>query len=62
LNRKSASRNRASASLVAELERRIAAIESPDAAEYGQFNRLDWWACVLGGLLLPYLAVLWFWP
>ena len=54
--------NRADGGLIAELERRIAAIETADDASSAQFNTLDWCACVLAGLLLPYLAVLWFWP
>lgn len=62
MNERAADKNRADATLIAELERRIAILETDDGAGFGHFGALDWCACVLGALVLPYLAVLWFWP
>jgi hypothetical protein len=45
---------------VAELETRIAELESLDEASFGHFGRWDWIACVAFALVLPALALWWF--
>ena len=49
------------AAVVADLESRIEELESLDEEAFGGFTRLDWVCCVLGAVLLPYAAFLWFW-
>jgi hypothetical protein len=46
--------------LVAELERRIEAIEGLDEARFGAFTPLDWVLCVLLFLVVPHLLLWWF--
>jgi len=45
---------------VTELEQRIETLEQLDDAALGSFTVLDWIACILGALVMPYLCVLWF--
>jgi hypothetical protein len=47
---------------IEELERRIREIEPLDDGDLGSFTRWDWVICVLGGLVVPYLALWWFAP
>lgn len=47
---------------IEELERRIREIDSLDDGRLGRFSRWDWVICVLGGLIVPYLAIWWFTP
>ena len=46
--------------LVADLERRIEYLESLDESDFGSFTAWDWVICVLGAVVIPYLALLWF--
>jgi hypothetical protein len=46
--------------LVADLERRIEDLESRDESDFGNFTVWDWVICVLGAVVIPYLALLWF--
>ena len=46
--------------MVAELERRIELLEQADESSPGGFTRWDWLLCVLGALIVPYLALWWF--
>lgn len=46
--------------LVADLERRIEEIEDLNDSEFGNFTTRDWLICVLGAVVVPYLALLWF--
>ena len=45
-----------------ELTRRIEDLESRDPDDFGHFGALDWAICVVGALVLPVLAFLWFAP
>jgi hypothetical protein len=45
---------------VAELEQRIETLERLDDATFGSFTALDWVACILGALVVPFLCVMWF--
>jgi hypothetical protein len=45
---------------VAELEQRIAEMEALEDAAFGAFTARDWWACVIGAVVLPALALWWF--
>jgi hypothetical protein len=45
---------------VADLERRIDELDSQDESAFGEFTLVDWVVCVVGALLLPGLAVIWF--
>lgn len=45
---------------IAELERRIRALEELDGATLGRFTGWDWLVCVLGGVVLPVVALWWF--
>ena len=45
---------------VAELERRIAELESLDEASFGHFTRWDWIACSVFAVGLPARALWWF--
>jgi len=45
---------------VAELEERIAELESLDEASFGHFNRWDWLVCVVFAVVLPAVALWWF--
>lgn len=45
---------------VAELESRIADLETLDEASFGAFTGWDWLACVLGAVVLPALALWWY--
>jgi hypothetical protein len=45
---------------VAELERRIAAMEARDDADFGAFTARDWWICAIFGLAGPAAALWWF--
>ena len=45
---------------VAELEARIAELESLDEASFGHFTRWDWIVCVGLAVLGPALALWWF--
>ena len=42
------------------LSTRIRSLEAQPEDDFGRFTRWDWLCCLLGGLLLPVLAV-WFW-
>ena len=46
--------------LVEELERRIEEIESLDESDVGGFTAWDWFACTLGAVAIPALAMWWF--
>jgi len=46
--------------LVEELERRIDELEELDDDALGRFTPLDWVICVVGALILPHLALIWF--
>jgi hypothetical protein len=45
---------------VADLERRIDELDGQDESAFGEFTRADWVVCVIGAVLLPGLAVIWF--
>ncbi len=45
---------------VEDLERRIEELEAIDSASLGAFTTWDWVACVIGGLVIPVLALWWF--
>jgi hypothetical protein len=49
-------------SIVDDLERRIDELEQMAEDQFGRFTTLDWFLCVAGSLLLPYLVYLWYWP
>ena len=46
--------------VVAELERRIELLEQVDDSTAGAFTRWDWLLCLLGAVIVPYLALWWF--
>ena len=46
--------------LVESLERRIDEIDSLDESSFGAFSSVDWILCVVGAVILPLLAVIWF--
>ena len=46
--------------IVAELERRIELLEQIDESIPGRFTLWDWLLCVLGAVIVPYLALWWF--
>ena len=48
------------AQLVDDLESRIAELEALDESSFGAFNAVDWVICVLGAVVIPYLALVWF--
>jgi hypothetical protein len=43
-----------------ELRRRIRELEAADEADFGSFGHSDWWLCIVGGVVLPLVAALWF--
>ena len=45
---------------VEDLERRIEELEAIDSASLGSFTTWDWIACLLGGLVIPVVALWWF--
>lgn len=45
---------------VEDLERRIEELEAIDSASFGAFTTWDWVVCVVGGLIIPILALWWF--
>lgn len=45
-----------------ELHRRIEALRAHHENDFGRFHALDWVLIVLGWVLLPVLAYLWFLP
>lgn len=49
-------------SMIAELEHRIHELELLEHHKFGEFTKLDWFFCIAGSFLLPYLCYLWFWP
>lgn len=48
--------------IVDDLERRINELEQLPEDRFGRFTKLDWFFCVAGSLLLPYVLYLWYWP
>ena len=50
------------ARLVQELQRRIDALHHSSDSEFGEFTRGDWFLCLAGFVVFPYLLYLWFWP
>lgn len=48
--------------LVQDLERRIVALSRANESDFGTFTPLDWFLCVGGFVLVPYLLFLWFRP
>ena len=45
---------------VEDLERRIEELEAIDSASLGSFTMWDWIGCLLGGLVIPVVALWWF--
>ena len=43
--------------LVQDLESRIDALESQDEAEFGSFSRADYIILIIGGVILPAIAL-----
>ena len=43
--------------LLQDLERRIDALENQEEAEFGSFSRADYIILVVGGLILPIIAL-----
>ena len=54
--------NEAPRPLVDELERRIHEMEQHAEDAFGPFGALDWWLCVLAGLVLPVILLALYWP
>jgi hypothetical protein len=48
--------------IIDDLERRIHELEQTAEERFGSFTGLDWFLCIAGSLLLPYLVYLWYWP
>jgi hypothetical protein len=46
--------------IVDELERRIDELDDLEDDAVGRFTRLDWVICVIGAVVLPSLALIWF--
>ena len=46
--------------LVADLERRLEALEALDDSDIGSFTRLDWFFCITGSIVIPVIALWWF--
>jgi hypothetical protein len=46
--------------LVDDLERRIDELEGLDESAFGGFSALDWLICLLGAVVIPCLALVWF--
>ena len=46
--------------LVDDLERRIEELEGLDESAFGGFSALDWVICLLGAVVIPVLALVWF--
>ena len=53
---------KASHSIIGDLEQRIHVLEHMAEEDFGTFTRLDWFLCIAGSLLVPYLLYLWYWP
>ena len=50
------------AQLVRDLERRIDVLNRASDSDVGEFTQVDWFLCVAGFMLAPYLLYLWFRP
>ena len=48
------------ARLVDDLASRIDELEGLDESAFGNFTVLDWVICVLGAVVIPVLALVWF--
>ncbi len=46
--------------LVADLERRLDALEALDDSDVGSFTSLDWFFCITGSIVIPVIALWWF--
>lgn len=46
--------------LVADLERRLEALEALDDSDVGSFTSLDWFFCITGSIVIPVIALWWF--
>jgi hypothetical protein len=46
--------------LVADLERRLEALEALDDSDIGSFTSLDWFFCITGSIVIPVIALWWF--
>ena len=43
--------------LVADLERRLEALEALDDSDVGSFTSLDWFFCITGSIVIPVIAL-----
>ena len=42
---------------VADLERRLEALEALDDSDVGSFTSLDWFFCITGSIVIPVIAL-----